>query len=326
VVQSSQGYLLKRLSLPLVEEGEVMAPWLREWTGLHLKRLCEPVLSGGKTVVCEADLQQKLQRPCRLLVKLEPLVRKARVVGVILYLQDVTAEQRDAAQRQLSESVQVLSGFAAPLLELIHRPLTSIQNRIGMAMQYRSDFARQEDLESIQDQIYRLNLISTALESLIQHPDHHRRLVDVHRTVEKAAAVVRLLFSRREVEFSLHLDSCSVRVRGNEVTLEQALIQVLRNAAESMPNGGVVTISSRFNKADNGVYIEIQDQGGGMTRAECQQAILPFFRTKSGDHIGLGLTTAFRIVDVHGGGMELTSTPGEGTTVTIRLPVESRQA
>jgi two-component system, NtrC family, sensor kinase len=150
--------------------------------------------------------------------------------------------------------------------------------------------------------------------------------VDVHRTVEKAVAVVRLLFSRREIEFSLQLESCSIRVRGNEVTLEQALIQVLRNAAESMPNGGVVTISSRCHKADSGVYIEIRDQGGGMTRAECQQAILPFFRTKSGDHIGLGLTTAFRIVDVHGGGMELTSTPGEGTTVTIRLPVESRQA
>jgi signal transduction histidine kinase len=326
VIQSTQGYLLKRLALPSIEVNDVMAPWLRQWTGLHLKRLCEPVLSGGKTVLQEAELQQNLQHPCRLLIKVEPLVRKARVAGVVLTLQDVTAERKLAADRQLSEQLQILSGFVAPLVELIHLPVSSIQNRIGMVLQYRADGAWQDNLESIQDQLYRLNQITTALQGLVQNPDHHRRLVDVHRTVEKAVAVVRLLFSRRDIEFDLQPEPGRVRVHGNEVTLEQALIHVLQNGAESMPNGGVVFISSRFSKSDNCIYIEIRDQGGGMTRAECQQALLPFYRTKPGDHIGLGLTTAFRIVEVHGGGMDLTSKPGEGTTVTIRLPVESRQA
>jgi signal transduction histidine kinase len=326
VVLSTQGHLLERLSLPLIAANDVMAPWLREWTGLHLKRVCEPVLSGGKTITLEADLQQKLQRPCLLKIKLEPLIRKAKVAGVMLTLQDGTAERKTRANQQLSEQVQILSGFAKPLVELIHLPLNSIQNRVGMALRYKSDSALQDDLESIQDQLYRLHLIATALESLIQNPDRHHRLVDAQRTLEKAVAVVRMLFGRKEIEFQLQGEPCRVRVSGNEVTLEQALIHVLRNAAESMPGGGVVTIASRFEKADNSLYIEIRDHGKGITPAECSKAIVPFYRTKLGDHLGLGLTTAFRIVDVHGGGMDLVSTPGEGTTVTIRLPVESRQA
>lgn len=326
VVQSSHGHLLKRLAAAPVTVGESMAPWLRAWTGLHLKRICEPVLSGGKTVTLEAALQERLHRPCLLRIKLEPLVRRSRVAGVLMTLQDITNDKKNRSDGRIRENVEILSTLAAPLLELIHAPLSTILNRLGLALQSGSPATLQEELRSIQEQIYRLNQVTTALERLIQNPEHHQRRVDVHRTMEKAVDVVRMLYSRHAVEFHLAAEASGAQLRGNEITLEQALIHVLSNAAEAMPDGGVVTIRCRLEKSERTLYIEIRDQGEGMSRQECEKALLPFYRNKSGDHLGLGLPTAFRIFDVHGGGMELVSTPGESTTVTIRLPVESWHA
>ncbi len=326
LVQSSQGHLLKRIAAAPLSAGESMAPWLREWTGLHLKRLCEPVLSGGKTLTVEADLQERLHRPCLLRIKVEPLVRRSRVAGVLVTLQDLTAEKKVHSDRQLRANVEILSTLAAPLVELLHAPLSSLMNRLSMALQSGSPAILQDDLLSIQEGIYRLNQVTTALERLIQNPELCRQRVDVYRTMEKAVDVVRMLFSRKAVEFHLAAEASSARVRGNDITLEQALIHILSNAAEAMPDGGVVTIQCRLEKSEGTLYIVIRDQGEGMSRQECEKALLPFYGTKPGDHLGLGLPTAFRIFDVHGGGMELISTPGEGTTVTIRLPVESWQA
>lgn len=326
VVQSTQGQLLNQLSLPHIGANESMAPWLLEWSGLHLQQLSEPVLNGGKTVTLEVDLQQRRLRPALLLIRLEPLVRKSRVVGMVVTLQDVTAERNSRTHNQVRDHVEILSALAAPLVELIHTPLSSVLNRLSLALQPGSESTLPDDLRSIEEQIYQLNQVTTALEGLMQYPEYHRRQVDALRTIERAVDVVRMLFSRKEVKFHLSGETGGARVRGNEITLEQALIHVLRNAAEAMPEGGVVSVRCRFEKSEQNLFIEIRDQGEGMTRAECDQAVLPFYRTKSGDHLGLGLTTAFRIFDVHGGGMDLVSAPGEGTTVTIRLPVESRQA
>ena len=111
-------------------------------------------------------------------------------------------------------------------------------------------------------------------------------------------------------------------VSANESELRGALINLLLNAVDAMPDGGRLTVGSRVD-GDN-VLLEVSDTGTGMTEDERQRCLDPFFTTKGADGTGMGLAMVYGIVQRHEGTMEIETEIGKGTTFTIRLPVRER--
>jgi signal transduction histidine kinase len=107
--------------------------------------------------------------------------------------------------------------------------------------------------------------------------------------------------------------------------LRLALTNVLDNARLAMPEGGTISIEARkeHQAGNSGVLIQITDTGGGMEPSTLRRAMDPFFSTRPSG-TGLGLPIAGRIVEAHGGKVEVTSVHGEGTTVSLFIP--SRRA
>jgi signal transduction histidine kinase len=87
---------------------------------------------------------------------------------------------------------------------------------------------------------------------------------------------------------------------------------------EAMPNGGTLTLSSKF---DRDLVIAIHDTGSGIPRNQFRKIFLPFFTTKD-KGIGMGLALTHKIISAHGGRVEVESREGSGTTFTIILPKE----
>jgi signal transduction histidine kinase/ActR/RegA family two-component response regulator len=108
-------------------------------------------------------------------------------------------------------------------------------------------------------------------------------------------------------------------VLGKRLALRDALVELIMNAVEAMPLGGLVTL--RTERVGDQVRVSVTDLGEGMDAATRAAAISPFFTTKAAGHVGLGLATANAIAKQHDGGLEIDSTPGRGTTVTIAIPV-----
>jgi signal transduction histidine kinase len=104
----------------------------------------------------------------------------------------------------------------------------------------------------------------------------------------------------------------------DESQITQVLINLMRNAAESMPNGGEITISSRRN--GDMAEIAVKDTGTGIPPEVMDRIFSPFFTTKP-NGTGLGLAVSRKIVDDHGGRMSVSSKRGEGTVFTISLPI-----
>jgi signal transduction histidine kinase len=103
------------------------------------------------------------------------------------------------------------------------------------------------------------------------------------------------------------------------------LENVVSNAIQAMPDGGTTTVRTRLDDADGGchVSIEVSDTGHGMDERVLERAMDPFFTTRPSG-TGLGLSIVQRIMEAHGGQVNLRSKPGEGTTASLRLPVPSR--
>ena len=115
----------------------------------------------------------------------------------------------------------------------------------------------------------------------------------------------------------------------SEVSLDvaqfkQALLDLLLNAQQAMPDGGVLVV--QIGKRDGGVYVDISDTGIGIPE-EDQEKVFNLFYSSKPDGSGLGLGIARKIVEAHHGSLNLTSQPGEGTTFSICLkthPIQER--
>lgn len=136
----------------------------------------------------------------------------------------------------------------------------------------------------------------------------------------------------KEIRFELAADPSLPPVSGHPDTIFRAVVNILMNAAEAIPERGTVRIGTRLNvnyrwgrgrgRRRSFVEISVTDSGVGMTEEDARKAVLPFYTTKP-KGTGLGLVMARQAVSRHGGKMEIKSMRGEGTTVTISLPIDT---
>ena len=112
-------------------------------------------------------------------------------------------------------------------------------------------------------------------------------------------------------------------VRCDRLELRDALLNLVFNARDAMPAGGLVSIAAANasrHSPETEIELRITDEGVGMTPDTIVRAFDPFFTTKSKGLGGLGLPLVERFVQDIGGGLDIESSPGIGTTVTLRLP------
>jgi signal transduction histidine kinase len=128
--------------------------------------------------------------------------------------------------------------------------------------------------------------------------------------------------SLRRIEVERHLgDVPSITCSPSQVN--QVLLNLLNNSSQAMDKPqGRITITTR-PAGDGAVAIDVEDNGKGIAADALPKIFDPFYTTKEpGKGTGLGLSIAYKIVTQHGGRIDVRSTPGEGTTVTVTLPVE----
>jgi two-component system NtrC family sensor kinase len=124
------------------------------------------------------------------------------------------------------------------------------------------------------------------------------------------------------------LDSHLPPIRASADQLKQVLLNLFLNAADAMPDGGVVTATTtliggaRIGMPNaRSVQLQVRDNGMGIPDEDLPHIFEPFFSTKEGKGTGLGLWVSYGIVQSHGGNIRVRSRPGRGTIFTISLPI-----
>jgi signal transduction histidine kinase len=151
-------------------------------------------------------------------------------------------------------------------------------------------------------------------------------MIDIEETVDFCTDMVAEMAQSSEVACSYAVDDDLSGFWGDAKKLRQVLINLLSNAIKFTPAGGSVTLSAG-READGGVAIRIADSGIGIAADQLPVALAPFGQvdgslSRKYDGVGLGLPLSKRLVEMHGGTLEIASELGKGTIVTVRLPAK----
>lgn len=243
---------------------------------------------------------------------------------VIVFGRDVSdrlAVQRQLVQAQKMESLGQMAGMVAHDFNNI---LTTI---LGFAsMLKRSPRLNRDDLESLQlieEAARRAADLSGRLLAFSRGGLVRYGPVDLRDVVRDTLRLAEPALQRLRVEVSL--PASPMVVEGDEGQLQQAVLNILLNARDAMPEGGTVTIEGF---AEGGTaFLTIADDGPGMDEETRSRIFEPFFTTKPpGQGTGLGLAIVYGIVQAHKGTIAVESAPGAGTTFLIALPLAQRPA
>jgi signal transduction histidine kinase len=146
--------------------------------------------------------------------------------------------------------------------------------------------------------------------------------VDVKALIDHILALMQFEAEERKIRLEQVAEEELPPVVGDETHISQVLVNIIVNSFHAMPNGGLCQVTAAQRKTDGKPWVEItvKDDGVGITKEEISHLFEPFYTTKSSG-TGLGLAIAYRIMQDHGGTIQVSSVPGSGTTVVTQFPV-----
>ena len=154
-------------------------------------------------------------------------------------------------------------------------------------------------------------------------PKAHRLPVTLNDLVNRELSFMSPLFKTSQVQIRTEFESSLPPVNADADQLWQAILNLIRNALEAMPDGGTLTL--RTMSTTDEVVLHLTDTGKGISEEDRLQIFRPFFTTKL-VWTGLGLTLTQQIISEHGGRIECASVAGEGTTFSLALPLHAENS
>lgn len=183
-----------------------------------------------------------------------------------------------------------------------------------------------------QDVEHKLNLIvqqTQRLDNVIQNvrkatrlPEPNFEVITIQQILSETLPLVEPFMNKNKVSIKVDIGESASPLYVDRYRIQTALMNIIQNAQEAMPQGGEITISAQTTLPDGFVAINISDTGSGMTPDMIEKACEPFFSTRQDEGLrGLGLAIVRDIIKTHGGKMDIKSAPEGGTSIILYLPV-----
>jgi signal transduction histidine kinase len=232
-------------------------------------------------------------------------------------------EKMVAAEEQLrhNERLSTLGLLAAEVAHEIRNPLTVMKMLFhSLDLKFPADDPRVRDAEIVAEKMDDLNRIVDQLLTYSRSTEPRMEPVDANDMLSDLLLLTRRKFQQQHIVLQTDFSGNLPRARGDRGQLEQACLNLMLNAAEAMPKGGTLTISTALHSSSF-ILLTFADTGMGMSPEQQARLFEPFLTTKSLG-TGLGLAIVHKIVvDTHRGQIEVESARDRGTTFRIFLPV-----
>ncbi len=234
-----------------------------------------------------------------------------------------TRDLKDA-QEQLVRSAKLasLGKLSAGVAHEINNPLTGILTFSQLLMeQFPPESSEYQDLRVIRQETIRCRNIVRGLLEFARQSKPEKRPVRIHGLLDEVLRMISNQESFQNIQIETRPDPEAPEVMADRDQLKQVFFNVVLNASDAMPDGGRLTIETNWHPDRSILSVRFSDTGSGISPEHLDKLFDPFFTTKQMG-TGLGLAVSYGIVKAHRGSIEVESTSGQGTVLTITLPCE----
>lgn len=238
---------------------------------------------------------------------------------------DLTERREAEKEMQRMERVRISGELATGLAHEIKNPLAGI--KVSMEALSEESYLSDEDrgvLNKVIGEIKRIEYLMKGLLNFAQPPKPQLLSTDINAVLDTVASLVlkegRIGNNSHAIQVLSDLEHGMPEIMADPMQLQQIFMNLLLNAVDAMPDGGMLTMKTAYDRQAQNVQIELSDTGKGIDAETLAKIFNPFFTTKA-KGTGLGLSITKRLVEEHGGKIRLHNNSEGGITCLITLPV-----
>lgn len=239
-------------------------------------------------------------------------------------------EQQERLERlHRADRLAAIGQLAAGVAHEVRNPLTAIRSTMQYLGQTFDDGDPKKELtRELIDEVDRIDSTIAGLLSLTRSGEFQATEVDLVALLRQTARLMEIQARKQSVALEELYPPDPLVVQADASQLKQVFLNLILNALQAMPEGGLITLEAALVDAASGtdgeklVNVRVSDDGPGIPRERLGRVFDPFYTTKP-EGTGLGLAICYNVVQRHKGEMEIVSAEGEGTSVSIFLPLKS---
>jgi signal transduction histidine kinase len=326
-------------------DGEIETPAVDEMVGMRLEEIFSPETTLGAAVLAAFARGAQISAEMVMLedgrqvqISLDRISEgrpdgprnngQRTDMGTLLTLRDTGTVTELEQELEVARRLAAIGRLTANVGHEVKNPINAmvvhlelLKSKLAAETFERQGAQRHVDI--LADEMHRLDRVVETLADFSRPMELNLREHDLRKVIDQTLELAGAELKENEVSLEVHLPDAAIPVRVDGELMRQALLNLLLNAMQAMPSGGVVRVSLR--RDHRLAVVEIADSGTGIPATLLPRIFDLYFTTKpKGSGIGLAMT--YRILQLHGGAMEVRSnadpeSPERGTTFTLRIPM-----
>jgi signal transduction histidine kinase/HAMP domain-containing protein len=257
----------------------------------------------------------------RIQVSLDFIEQGGEGIGALLTLRDAESARRIEDEIELSRRQAALGRLTRGVAHEVKNPINAIVVHLEILrgkLAALADAGAQRHMDVINSEIQRLDRVVQMLVDFTRPVELHLADLDLRRVLDDVAALAAPDAARQGVSIVRSPGGDPLPARADADLLKQALLNVVLNGVQSMPGGGELRLTA--TRRDASVTIDVADQGGGIPPNVRDKIFDLYFTTKEAGS-GIGLATAYKVLQLHHGSIDFDTSEGRGTTFHLHLPL-----
>jgi len=278
-------------------------------------------LKSGEVLQAETELDfsktkhaSSIEDIVDMFLTVSPILRDDSIIGYMAQIQDITERNKIAESQRMAQLGMLLSEMAHE----VNNPLMAISGNAEVSLMRGVDNPELKNtLEIILEECL---LAKDIMQRLLKYSRLGKTIkepFDIVKAVELIVSMLEPHFKSSDITLKKSVKKDVPSVYGNEKQIQEVFMNLLRNSADAIKKGGLITVT--ISKSQEFVKIQVKDTGAGMSKKVMKKVFEPFYTTKQ-KGTGLGLAVSYSIIEEHSGVLKFTSQIGKGTTATMLLP------
>jgi PAS domain S-box-containing protein len=266
----------------------------------------------------------ELERGGRVQVSLDFIEQGGEQIGALLTMRDTESVRRIENEIELSRRLAAIGRLTSGVAHEVKNPINAIVVHMEILREklQNTEPDAQRHIEIIGSEIRRLDRVVQTLVDFTRPVELKMGETDLRRLADDVAMLAAPEAEQRNVTITRQIPIEALPVKVDSDLVKQALLNVVLNGVQAMPNGG--TLSILATRYDESAEITVRDEGGGIP-ADIRDKIFNLYFTTKQKGTGIGLAMTYRVMQLHNGSIDFDTTEGQGTTFHLRFPLADSQ-